>query len=245
MIRPHCRYDRMGGAAVLALILLAPVSTGAQQSRADQDLERVLRAALLRIERVGDGRFEVEVADGVAYVDGWATDLHGKWDALEIVAKVQGIVGIDERIELRSRGANTGLEGRVRRRIADVPRLSSARLVVSARGGVVTLAGELADAQDRQRAREAAADVDGVTDVLDEMRSPPQSDSKIADDVREVVGPRSVSGIAGRIEVTAVDGVVTLNGEVKTLFAQVQAERLAHSVNGVVAVQNHLRLVPR
>jgi osmotically-inducible protein OsmY len=32
---------------------------------------------------------------------------------------------------------------------------------------------------------------------------------------------------------------------VKTLFAQVQAERLAHSVNGVVAVQNHLRLVPR
>lgn len=68
-----------------------------------------------------------------------------------------------------------------------------------------------------------------------------QPDGLLAEIIREDLA-RNLPGLgAGEIRVTVEDGVVTLDGEVNAPRLIPAAGRLARSVEGVVAVHNHLR----
>jgi len=67
------------------------------------------------------------------------------------------------------------------------------------------------------------------------------SDQQIAQQVKEKLAAKEPQ-IAQRIEVTAHDGVVTLQGTTLTAQYMLNALRDAGSVPGVTKVQNHLEL---
>jgi osmotically-inducible protein OsmY len=72
----------------------------------------------------------------------------------------------------------------------------------------------------------------------------PVSDDLICDQVRmKLVSDRDVRG--GAIEVTVVEGVVTLKGTVRTEKAKRKAESLSKSQKGVNKVVNELDVKPQ
>ncbi len=230
--------------AVLTLVAVLPAV--AQDGPTDRDLEFTAERALRRVPALIEARLDVAVTGGVATVEGTVRTLRTKWDALEELAKIRGITAIDDRIRIESRGySDDRIESLLDRRLGDVPALESAGVTAEVDGGVVTLAGTVGDARLRFRARDAAAATDGVVGVVDRIESPEEEDEKVERGVASVVGPRAVTGIPGLVEVAVVEGVVTLSGRVPTLFARMQAERLALGVNGVRAVQNFLEVVPK
>lgn len=234
------------GAIVAVLALATALPVAAQDGPTDRELEFTAERAVRGIPALLDAHLEVTVTGGVATVEGRTRTLRKKWDAIEEIAKIRGITAIDDRIRLESKGwSDDRIESAVRRRLDDVPALRSAGVVAEVDEGVATLTGKVGDGRMRFRARDAAASTDGVVGVVDRIESPEEEDAKVESGVLSVVGPRSVSAIPGLVEVAAVEGVVTLTGEVPTLFARIQAERLAFGVNGVRAVQNFLEVVPR
>jgi osmotically-inducible protein OsmY len=226
------------------LILLAfPLS--AQDRARDRDLEFTAERAVRNIPALLDARLDVSVTGGIATVEGTVRTLRKKWDAIEEIAKVRGITAIDDRIRIESKGyPDDRIVSGVRRRLDDVPAMRSAGVEASVDGGIVTLTGTVTDARLRFRARDAAATADGVVGVVDRIESPRDEDEKVERGVNGIIGPRAVTGVPGLVQVSVVEGVVTLTGTVPTLYARMQAERLALGVNGVRAVQNLLEVVP-
>jgi osmotically-inducible protein OsmY len=230
---------------VVASVLNVVPTTSAQDAGRDRELEFTAQRAVQRIPALLETRLDVSVTGGVATVEGTVRTLRKKWDALEAIAKVRGITAIDDRVRLDSKGySDDRIDSALRRRIDDVPALRSAGVKGRVEDGVVTLTGSVGDARLRYRARDAAAETDGVVGIIDRIDSGEEEDEKVERGVLSMVGPRAVTGIPGLVDVAVVDGVVTLTGSVPTLFARLQAERLAFSVNGVKAVQNFLEVVP-
>ncbi len=236
--------SRLVLATTLAVVGSLPVF--AQDPIRDRDVKFTAEVALRRNPALFDTRFDLDVSGGRVVVEGTVRSLRKAWEALETIAKIQGVTTIDDRIRVDSSGyADERIRSALRRRLEDIPALENAGVEAEVRDGVATLTGKVGDARLRFRAREAAAEVDGVVGVVDRIESPEADDEAVAKGVETVVGPRALTGIPGLVEVAVVEGVVTLAGEVPTLYARMQAERLAFGVNGVRAVQNFLEVVPR
>ena len=236
-----------GRALLLAAVAIAGflLPAAAQDRAKDRDLEFTAERAVRGIPALLGTRLDVSVTGGTATVEGTVRTLRKKWDALEAIAKVRGIIAIDDQIRIDSKGyPDDRVASGVRRRLDDVPAIRSAGVQTSVDAGVVTLSGTVTDARLRFRARDAAASADGVVGVIDRIESSPDEDEKIERGVGGIIGPRAVTGIPGLVQIAVVEGVVTLTGNVPTLYARIQAERLAFGVNGVRAVQNLLEVVP-
>jgi hyperosmotically inducible periplasmic protein len=141
---------------------------------------------------------------------------------------------------------------------------------VTTRDQVVTLAGEVRSEAERDRALQIARGTDGVRDVTDRLRvagtepttgeEPPGEDPEPRDDPDRDVTDRVEDGwittqiqaryfvdadIRGReIDVTTVDGVVTLMGEVHSEAERQRAVGIARGINGVRQVDDRLTVRP-
>ncbi len=132
--------------------------------------------------------------------------------------------------------------------------------------GVLTIEGEVADAAAKKLALERAAAVAGVGHIVDRLRVAParhMSDAQIRDHLRDaLVADPEFSGIAVRasagsagfprpagfapfvLDLSVVEGVVTLAGEVPSLCHKRLAGVLAWWVPGTRDVVNGLEVVP-
>lgn len=137
-------------------------------------------------------------------------------------------------------------------------RLAGQPVRVSARGGRVTLAGQVADAERRALALELAAAVPGVTDVRDalELAVPEPAapgdgrtlGERLDDQALEAKVRLAFSlhrGLEGaRLEVAVRRRVVRLSGSVTGAEQRRLALRLAADVPDAVGVEESLRTVP-
>ncbi|MET0621301.1 MAG: BON domain-containing protein [Thermoanaerobaculia bacterium] len=110
--------------------------------------------------------------------------------------------------------------------------------------GVVTLTGTVDCWAKKFAAKEAAHRVVGVRDVADDVRikrpeSPQLTDTEIAQDVRYALEWDAFVPDKD-IRSTVSDGLVTLEGEVKTLRQKEDAARAIRRVRGVLGVNNWL-----
>lgn len=76
--------------------------------------------------------------------------------------------------------ADVELERRITAYLASRSFLSFRRIKVTARGGVVTLAGRLSSFHEKQVARESCRRVAGVLEIVDAIHVTPQSTAKVA-----------------------------------------------------------------
>lgn len=118
----------------------------------------------------------------------------------------------------------------------DVP---SHLIDVSIQNGVVTLSGSVTSILARDRAVELAGMIKGVRSVVDQIDVAPipRSDDEIRKDVKDALlfDPATESF---DIEVSVLDGVVTLRGEVESFAERNLCARVAKGIRGVKDLKN-------
>jgi osmotically-inducible protein OsmY len=126
-------------------------------------------------------------------------------------------------------------------------RITQTEIGVSVRKCVVTLTGAVGSYAEKLAAQEAAHRVPGALDVVNdiEVRSPEDvglGDAEIAHALRHALEWNAL--VPGeRIQVTVVDGWVTLQGAVEYYSERVDAERAVSLLPGVRGVTNHIQVV--
>lgn len=113
---------------------------------------------------------------------------------------------------------------------------------VSVEDGIVTLTGTVSSYAGKMAAQEAAHEVAGVLDVVNEVMVKAEqlyTDSEIARAVRTAL-EWGVLVPDQKIRSTVADGWVTLEGEVGNLREREDAERATQQIRGVVGVVNKL-----
>jgi osmotically-inducible protein OsmY len=128
------------------------------------------------------------------------------------------------------------------------PSIEAAEIVVSVRGGVVTLSGYVDSYVKKLAAERAAARVFGVKAVAEtiQVRLPgslKRSDEDIAGMVANVL-EWNVLVPYDRVKVHVQDGVVTLSGEVDWVYQKFAAEEAMRYLMGIVSLSNQITVKP-
>jgi len=144
---------------------------------------------------------------------------------------------------------NSEIERDVREELQWDPDLDATDIAVSAKDGVVTLAGFVKSYTDKYEAEAAAKRVAGVVGVANdiEVRMPSvdeRPDPEIARDA--VAAIKSQLPISSeRIKVIVKNGWVTLEGQVEWQYQKSTAENAVRRIKGVKGVSNLISLKPR
>lgn len=127
-------------------------------------------------------------------------------------------------------------------------RVTGSSINVDAKGGVVTLRGKVASADEKKAAEEVAKGIDGVSSVKNSLQVVAPGNRKAVDakddDLTKTVKSRLSKDTrlkGSSVDVRADKGVVTLTGEVKDLGASARASEVARGVPGVRSVKNELK----
>lgn len=142
---------------------------------------------------------------------------------------------------------NTMLENAVLAQLALDPRLPDVKeIAASAVGDEVTLRGTVGSFKQRQAATQDARKVEGVADVVDEIKVQLlDGDRRADDDIKGAALQRLIWDVgvpAEYINVAVDDGWVTLKGDVDYQFQSDVAFDDVASMRGVVGVTNQIRV---
>jgi osmotically-inducible protein OsmY len=168
--------------------------------------------------------------------------------------------------------SDAGIATAVQARYYSDPAVRGRDIDVTASNGVVTLRGAVPDEQGRQQAENLARNVDGVTEVCNELRVDTAGVGTGDVDRRADAGPMdrdtregrdrdgrvnagwlttriqaqyfTTTDVKGRnIDVTSnSDGLVTLRGEVESEAERRRAVEIAQNTDGAARVEDHLRV---
>jgi osmotically-inducible protein OsmY len=140
-------------------------------------------------------------------------------------------------------GSDLSIIKRVLHALMADPGITVERVDLDSQGGVVTLKGVLASPLAARRAIAAAERVPGVVAVADELEvhPPPRPDHELEEDVRLLL--RTNTATAGRkLDASVKDGMVVLEGSVRSLAEKKLAEEAVLAVTGVRGVEGALQI---
>jgi osmotically-inducible protein OsmY len=186
----------------------------------------------------------VAVEDGVITLTGHVPTYAQRTTTETIVARIKGVRGIAQEIEVRPAGTNLTADDEIARRILDVLRWNTAvprdAIQVKVAKGWVTLSGSVEWNFHREAAERAIQGLAGVTGVTNLVTIAARMSPS---DVRQRIESafrRDAELQAAAIRVAVSDGTVTLDGKVHSLAERQVAERAAWSAPGVRKVEDRL-----
>jgi osmotically-inducible protein OsmY len=214
--------------------------------RLDSDIKRDVEDELRFDADIDATDIGVAVNNGVVALSGFVRSYGQKTQAERDAKRVAGVVGVANDIEVRLpvlderpdpdivRDAVTALQ-------TELP-YSSDHIKVVAKGGWLTLEGEVEWNYARERAENAVRRIRGVKGVTNSISIKPRAAPyevrrKIEDALR-----RSAELDASRITVEANGGEVVLRGTVKSWAERQEAERAAWAAPGVTRVDNRITI---
>jgi osmotically-inducible protein OsmY len=128
------------------------------------------------------------------------------------------------------------------------PSLDASSIAVTAKDGVVTLAGHVASYAQKFAAERATWRVDGVKAIAQQIEVELPGDKKLSDDD---IAKRALDILAwdvlvpsDRLHVKVADGWITLTGEVPWNYQRVAAETAVRKLSGVTGVTNIIAVEP-
>jgi osmotically-inducible protein OsmY len=140
------------------------------------------------------------------------------------------------------------LEQSVRNALRNEPSVDAKRILVTVRGGSVTLAGEVDTRTQKLAARYKAQCVDGVEEVIDELdvRIPTRIEQRVDDIVGEIMNALywDAAVPTNRVSARCEKGWVTLMGDVDRPYQKSSAECDARRIRGVIGVTNEIKVGP-
>lgn len=212
----------------------------------DKDLRNLILAELDWDPSFDAADIGVVVADGVVTLTGHVGTYAEKLAVERATARVKGVRAIAQEIEIRSPSLKKTADDEIAKRALDIlmwtVTVPHERIKVKVQAGFVTLSGDVEWQYQREAAEDAVRRLGGVTGVSNLVTLKPRPGSadikrKIEDALR-----RTAETEAGKIQVTVVDGKVTLDGQVRAYFERNVIERAAWAAPGVREVHDRVQV---
>jgi len=249
------------------LLQVAPGAEREQARASDEQIRERVQARLREQPELADVEIQ-SVNEGVVLLGGSTKTLSAHLRALEAAREVEGVRRVESSIQSPQqladeeiwRTPDVGAAPRAARSTASDLWITSAAKVrllasdvpamdvnVDTRDGVVTLFGIVGSPEEKKRAADEVAKVEGVQSVRNELQVVPQprreaaerADEQIADQVRQRLESRVGRG---DIDVEVANGVVRLSGTVPSQGERLAALTEARSEEGVRSVVGDLRV---
>ena len=212
--------------------------------RTQSDIERDVKAELQWQPGFDATNVAVSVKDGVVTLTGFVRHYRDKYQAERAAARIAGVVGVANDIEVRLPGIDEKPDPELAREVVAALRYRLPELAdnvkVVVRNGWVDLEGEMEWQCQRQAAEQAVrwlASVKGVTNRI-RVRSAARPDA-VKQKIQQALKRNAYVG-QGRVTVEANGGDVALGGTVASWPKREEAERVAWSAPGVTNVSNEI-----
>lgn len=224
----------------LGLLLTVGLASGQWGDGAfapDEDLSAEIDKRLHESPALTAAQISVSVQDGEVTFEGTVGLLRDAWAAEDLAAAVSGVTAVDNELQVQANVSDdTRLGDTIKQRL-DAGGLAAVQIDVFE--GAATLSGDIGHAAQRLQARELVAAIPGVVSIDDQLAPP-----RLPDD--QVQGAVTGLAIIGRfaIDVSVVDGQVSLDGSVPLLSDKRRIEREVLSTGGTQSVDNQITVGP-
>ena len=236
--------------AYASMVMLTGVPVLA--SDADHKIEHAAKTSYNFKTHLKDDNIKVDAKDGVVALTGTVSREYHKFLAQETVAGLPGVKSVNNQLTVVGEQPAERSDGWITMKVKTVlafhKNVSASDTEVSTQNGVVTLTGKADTLAQKQLTTEFAKDVDGVTEVRNDMviaksghrtLGEKVDDTSITAQVKSsLLFHKSTSMLATKVHTK--DGVVSLHGEAKNAAERDLVTKLVEDVRGVKAVHNRM-----
>jgi len=222
----------------------------ATMTHTDEQIQRSVLEELKWDARIHPNEIGVAVKDGIVTLTGWVDNYTKKWAAEDAAHRVRGVKAVANDIEVRlpnsAERTDADIAAAVTRALEWDAFVPIEKLNVTVAKGWVTLRGEVEwqyQKEDAERAVRRLTGVRGVTNLLTVRPRVKPSSQELKRKIEEAL-VRSAETDAERITVEVQDNKVILKGTVHSWAERQEAERVAWSAPGVIAVENRITVIP-
>ncbi len=222
----------------------------ATMTHTDEQIQRSILEELKWDARIHPNEIGVAVKDGIVTLTGWVDNYTKKWAAEDAAHRVRGVKAVANDIEVRlpnsAERTDADIAAAVTRALEWDAFVPIEKLNVTVAKGWVTLRGEVEwqyQKEDAERAVRRLTGVRGVTNLLTVRPRVKPSSQELKRKIEEAL-VRSAETDAERITVEVQDNKVILKGTVHSWAERQEAERVAWSAPGVIAVENRITVIP-
>ena len=221
----------------------------ATAARVDEQIQQDVIAELQGDLRIHPNEIGVTVAEGVVTLTGVVDSYIKRWSVEEAVVRVLGVKAVANGVEVRLPGSSERPDAEIAEAAASALQwdafVSPERIHVTVTGGWLTLRGEVSYAFQREDAARVVRRLNGVRGVtnLVTVRARNATARGLRRKIEQAL-VRNAAVDARGIEVELVGPKVILRGTVRAWAEKQEAERVAWSMPGVTAVEDHITIGP-
>jgi osmotically-inducible protein OsmY len=215
-------------------------------TKTDEEIQRDVLAELKWDSRLQPNEIGVIVKDGVVTLTGWVDSYLKKWNAEEAAHRVAGVKAVANDVEVRlpssSERTDSDIAAAAVHALEWDALVPSDRVQLTVSKGWVTLRGEVDwqyQREDAERVVRRLTGVKGVTNLI--TVKPHTAPSDLKKRIEEAL-VRSAKVDADRIIIEVQGSKAILKGTVRSWAEREEAERVAWSAPGILAVENRITI---
>lgn len=249
-MRNYRLYPSAAITAYAAMFMLTGVPV--QASDVDHRIEQAAKTSYNFKTYLKDDHIKVDAANGVVTLTGTVAREHHKSLAEDTVAGLPGVKRVDNKLTLVGDQPAENSDGWITMKVKTVlafhKNVSAMGTEVNTKDGVVTLTGNADTLAQKQLTGEYAKDVDGVTEVRNDLVIAKSNRRTLGDKVDDtsitaqvkstLLFHKSTSMLATKV--STINGVVSLNGEAKNAAERDLVTKLVEDIHGVQSVHNRM-----
>ncbi|MBK7293436.1 MAG: BON domain-containing protein [Holophagaceae bacterium] len=236
--------------AYAAMVMLTGVPVLASDS--DNKIEHAAKTSYNFKTHLKDDHIKVDAKDGVVTLTGTVAREYHKFLAQETVAGLPGVKSVDNKLGVVGDQPAEHSDGWITMKVKTVlafhKNVSASGTEVNTKNGVVTLTGKADNLSQKQLTGEYAKDVEGVTEVRNDLVIAKSNRRTLGDKVDDtsitaqvkstLLFHKSTSMLATKV--STLNGVVSLNGEAKNAAEKDLVTKLVEDIHGVQSVHNRM-----